>query len=71
MRALREARYAATPKQPAAQVVPRPKQSVPAPQQKRAVATEVASDARCGHRSMNNRSCTREAGHPEKNHRYG
>ena len=25
----------------------------------------------CGHRSMNGRSCTREAGHAEKNHRYG
>ncbi len=25
---------------------------------------------RCGHKSMNGRSCTREAGHPEKNHRY-
>ena len=26
--------------------------------------------ALCGHRSMNNRSCRRPAGHPEKNHRY-
>jgi hypothetical protein len=26
---------------------------------------------RCGHKSMNGRECTREAGHPEKNHRYG
>lgn len=25
----------------------------------------------CGHRSMNGRSCTRDSGHAEKNHRYG
>ncbi len=30
----------------------------------------AAQDARCGHKSMNNRACTREAGHPEKSHRY-
>jgi len=24
----------------------------------------------CGHRSMNGRTCTREAGHSEKSHRY-
>ena len=30
----------------------------------------AAEPDRCGHRSMNNRSCTRDAGHPEKNHRY-
>ncbi|MGO1385782.1 MAG: hypothetical protein ACTHWA_10000 [Arachnia sp.] len=30
----------------------------------------VAQDARCGHKSMNNRACTRDAGHPEKSHRY-
>lgn len=28
------------------------------------------AEALCGHRSMNNRSCRRPAGHPEKNHRY-
>jgi hypothetical protein len=27
-------------------------------------------EALCGHRSMNNRSCRRPAGHAEKNHRY-
>ena len=26
--------------------------------------------ARCGHKSMNGRECTREAGHAEKSHRY-
>ncbi len=25
----------------------------------------------CGHKSMNGRACTREAGHSEKSHRYG
>lgn len=24
----------------------------------------------CGHKSMNGRTCTREAGHPQKSHRY-
>lgn len=36
--------------------------------------TATSTDAvtgRCGHRSMNGRSCTREAGHVQKNHRYG
>jgi hypothetical protein len=32
---------------------------------------EVATDAVCGHKSMNGRACTREAGHPQKSHRYG
>ncbi|HEY3338911.1 MAG TPA: hypothetical protein VGK18_10440 [Propionicimonas sp.] len=30
----------------------------------------VTEGARCGHKSMNGRACTREAAHPEKNHRY-
>ena len=29
-----------------------------------------ATEALCGHRSMNGRTCTRPAGHPQKNHRY-
>jgi hypothetical protein len=36
-----------------------------------AAATAAAPEGeRCGHKSMNGRSCTREAGHAEKNHRY-
>ena len=35
-----------------------------------APAAPDASAAACGHRSMNGRTCTRPAGHPEKNHRY-
>jgi len=30
----------------------------------------AADGARCGHKSMNGRACTREAAHSEKNHRY-
>jgi hypothetical protein len=30
----------------------------------------VTEGARCGHKSMNGRACTREAAHSEKNHRY-
>ena len=33
-------------------------------------ATAAPEGERCGHKSMNGRACTREAGHPEKNHRY-
>jgi hypothetical protein len=40
-----------------------------APVEKSAAA--APTEARCGHRSMNGRECTREANHPEKNHRYG
>lgn len=31
---------------------------------------EERSQDVCGHRSMNGRTCTRESGHPQKNHRY-
>ena len=33
-------------------------------------ATASAAEDRCGHKSMNGRACTREAGHSEKSHRY-
>ena len=33
-------------------------------------ATAEAAAGTCGHRSMNGRTCTREAGHSEKSHRY-
>jgi hypothetical protein len=77
LRALREARYAAAAKQPA---VPRPvTRAVPVRAESRPQAPagslptedEAASVGTCGHRSMNNRTCTRELGHSEKNHRYG
>ena len=33
-------------------------------------ASPDAGAGTCGHRSMNGRTCTREAGHSEKSHRY-
>lgn len=33
-------------------------------------AEAAAALAACGHKSMNGRACTREAGHSEKSHRY-
>jgi hypothetical protein len=81
-RAMREAKYARNqasgltrreaaaagqaPEAPTAQA-PRSTatQAVPAPP----LATPDTS-ARCGHKSMNGRVCTREAAHSEKNHRY-
>jgi hypothetical protein len=38
---------------------------------KAAPADAAPQGALCGHKSMNGRACTREAGHAEKNHRYG
>ena len=80
VRAMREARYAAqqaqaaptaqprTTARPAAPVAP------PAPRSPaRATPRETpadTTDALCGHRSMNGRTCTRELGHTAKNHRY-
>ena len=44
----------------------------PAPERaKPATSSASAATDLCGHRSMNGRSCTREAGHDEKSHRYG
>ena len=43
----------------------RPSSAPARPQAAAATATDL-----CGHRSMNGRSCTREAGHSEKSHRY-
>ena len=36
----------------------------------RATASAAGTEAVCGHRSMNGRTCTRELGHAAKNHRY-
>lgn len=33
-------------------------------------ASPQGEGERCGHKSMNGRSCTREAAHSEKSHRY-
>jgi hypothetical protein len=80
LRAMREARYeqaaarartgpAAAAQKPAAATKTSAKASAKAP------ATPAATDpdeaGLCGHRSMNGRTCTREAGHAAKTHRYG
>jgi hypothetical protein len=46
---------------------PPPAPRAVAPAAPKAAAT---SEATCGHKSMNGRACTREAGHSEKSHRY-
>ena len=72
LRAMREAKYARanasakpTAKKPTPLVAPREEAA-------RDQAPEPAADteALCGHRSMNGRTCTREAGHSAKSHRY-
>jgi hypothetical protein len=69
LRAMREARYeqaAARAGKPTAR-----KPAIP-----RVVASGTADDlpeqeaALCGHRNMGGRTCTREAGHAAKSHRY-
>jgi hypothetical protein len=75
LRAMREAKYAARGKtqgtartvQPSAE----PKAAPVAPDLPTGedAAAEPASGL-CGHRSMNGRTCTREAGHSAKSHRY-
>ena len=80
-RAMREARYAALQAQPptARRPAKRERPTAEAPpvealptgrppaQGRRAADTATGL---CGHRSIGNKSCQREAGHPEKAHRY-
>jgi hypothetical protein len=70
LRAMREARY----RERTAGSTPAPRPARPAvrPADTEAVAPapEAVSDALCGHRSMNGRTCTREQGHAAKSHRY-
>ena len=73
-RAMREAKYArlqavSAPTRKGAQVpvAPPPTRSAATP----AVAASAAeATGTCGHKSMNGRTCTRDAGHSEKSHRY-
>jgi hypothetical protein len=55
MRAMREARHARATVRPAEPVGP---------------GEPVVRDELCGHRNMGGKSCSRPAGHREKNHRY-
>ena len=81
-RAMREARYARnsasgpTRREAAAAagapVPPAPRTSSAKPVPAAAPApTATAAGELCGHKSMNGRACTREAGHAQKSHRYG
>lgn len=68
LRAMREARYAS---RRAGTPATRMAAPVAPPAAKKAATPEAADDALCGHKSMNGRTCTREAGHAAKSHRYG
>lgn len=64
----REAAAAAAGEAPVAPTAPTPR-ARPARAAKAASAAAPEGE-RCGHKSMNGRACTREAGHSEKSHRY-
>jgi hypothetical protein len=86
LRAMREAKYAANAKRGAAGAgsgAPSARKSPPvAPEAPQATARTAApvptpedapaegTEALCGHRNMGGRTCTREAGHAAKSHRY-
>ena len=74
LRAMREAKYAraaaARGGQPQARPKPAAKQAPVAPAEASEPTSETKTDGLCGHRSMNGRTCTREAGHAAKSHRY-
>ncbi|VXB53406.1 hypothetical protein [Nocardioides sp. AX2bis] len=80
-RALREAHYArggatpprpgATPTQSAKKTVRTPTERPPvAPESPSAEGAEAPNEALCGHKAISGRTCTREAGHSAKSHRY-
>jgi hypothetical protein len=69
MRAMREARYAAS-RAAAAKPAVRPKVERAAPDRPAPVEAESAPDGLCGHRAISGRTCTREKGHAAKSHRY-
>ncbi|MBC7374482.1 MAG: hypothetical protein H7323_10885 [Frankiales bacterium] len=77
LRAMREAKYARNGAPPAAGPAPtKAPARAPAARAKAepadtAHAAETAdTDELCGHRNMGGKSCSRPAGHSEKNHRY-
>jgi hypothetical protein len=77
MRAMREAKYAerqARSGSPTRRPTARPPVAPPVAAPTPALADDsavTADDGRCGHRSINGRTCTRERGHSAKSHRYG
>jgi len=82
LRAMREAKYARSgaPPQPAGAAAPRtakaltrtaPKGPSPtADATETGIGNDTDTDELCGHRNMGGKSCSRPAGHSEKNHRY-
>jgi hypothetical protein len=74
LRAMREARYeeaarAARPARttkPATATAPKPTKAKDEPP----TPPPVADAGLCGHRAISGRTCTREAGHAAKSHRY-
>jgi hypothetical protein len=78
LRAMREAKYAEAQKRagsaparlPAAVAPAAPAAKKLAEKPAPAAADPSASEALCGHRNMSGRTCTREAGHAAKSHRY-
>lgn len=80
-RAMREARYArggATPPRPGATAQDPPRRTVRTPAERPPVApappgavpAAAPDEALCGHKAISGRTCTREAGHSAKSHRY-
>jgi len=77
MRAMREAKYARGGKPPDPPGAPAAKAPAGTRKPVREVSkapvvamAESGTDERCGHRNMGGKSCSRPAGHSEKNHRY-
>ena len=73
LRAMREAKYARAAAALSGQPQAQPKAKTAEPKKKAEAKAEpqtATDDGLCGHRSMNGRSCTREAGHAAKSHRY-
>jgi hypothetical protein len=78
LRAMREARYADAQARATPPVAPRAAASRPlraaAPTRADVATAEVREEpeveALCGHRAISGRTCTREAGHAAKSHRY-
>jgi hypothetical protein len=75
LRAMREARYEQARARGAQSAPPRPApvtRSTPEPtaQVPDDLAAADPTEALCGHRAISGRTCTREAGHSAKSHRY-
>lgn len=71
MRAMREARYDA-PRRAAVTPTGAPDTPPAVPHRAKTVelVPETAQAGRCGHRAISGRTCTRDAGHAAKSHRY-